>query len=99
MPTSDTIVVSSLARLIGLPKAPILLDVRTNEDYAADPRLLPASFRRDYRTVTSWAADYAGRSVVVVCQRGLKLRQGVAAWLHYLPNHMSASAGAAFYHH
>jgi rhodanese-related sulfurtransferase len=81
MPAPDTIVISQLSRLIGLPDAPILLDVRTDEDYAADPRLLPASFRRDYRTVTSWAADYAGRSVVVVCQRGLKLSQGVAAWL------------------
>ena len=81
MPAPDTIVPSQLSRLIGLPDAPVLLDVRTDEDYAADPRLLPASFRRDYRTVTSWAADYAGHSVVVVCQRGLKLSQGVAAWL------------------
>jgi rhodanese-related sulfurtransferase len=77
MPSPDTIIISQLSRLIGLPDAPILLD----EDYATDPRLLPASFRRDYRSVTSWAADYAGRSVVVVGQRGLKLSQGVAAWL------------------
>jgi rhodanese-related sulfurtransferase len=73
MPAPDTIIISQLSRLIGLPDAPVLLDVRTDEDYAADPRLLPAAFRRDYRSVTSWAADYAGRSVVVVCQRGLKL--------------------------
>ena len=81
MPAPDTITISQLSRLIGLPDAPILLDVRTEEDYATDPRLLPASFRRNARTVTSWAADYAGRSVAVICQRGLKLSQGVAAWL------------------
>ena len=89
MPAPDTITAPQLSRLIGLPDAPDLLDVRTDEDYAADPRLLPASVRRDARTVTSWAADYAGRSVVVVCHRGLKLSQGVAAWLR----HAGAQAG------
>ena len=83
MPAPDTITAPQLSRLVGLPDAPVLLDVRTEEDYAADPRLLPASVRRDARTVTSWAADYAGRSVVVACHRGLKLSQGVAAWLRH----------------
>ena len=83
MPAPDTITASQLSRLVGLPDAPVLLDVRSDEDYAADPRLLPASFRRDARAVTAWAADYAGRSVVVACQRGLKLSEGVAAWLRH----------------
>lgn len=83
MPAPDTITTTQLARLIGLPDAPVLLDVRTPEDHAADHRLLPASFRRDHRDVTTWAADHAGRHVVVVCQRGLKLSQGVAAWLRH----------------
>ena len=81
MPAPDTITISQLSRLIGLPDAPLLLDVRTEDDYATDPRLLPASLRRDYRTVTAWAAEFVGRSVVVICQRGLKLSHGVAAWL------------------
>lgn len=80
MSVPDTITTAQLSRLIGLPDAPVLLDVRTDEDYAADPRLLPAAFRRDFRTVTTWAGDYAGRSVVV-CHRGLKPSQGVAAFL------------------
>ena len=83
MPAPDTITAPQLSRLVGLPDAPVLLDVRTDEDYAADPRLLPASVRRDARAVTSWAGDYAGRSVVVACQRGLKLSQGTAAWLRH----------------
>jgi len=35
-----------LARLIGTPHAPALVDVRTNEDFAADPRLIPGAIRR-----------------------------------------------------
>ena len=30
-----------LSRLIGTPNAPALIDVRTDEDFAADPRLVP----------------------------------------------------------
>jgi hypothetical protein len=41
MPAPDTITAPQLSRLVGLPDAPVLLDVRTDEDYAADPRLLP----------------------------------------------------------
>jgi rhodanese-related sulfurtransferase len=77
----DAITVAQLSRLVGTPDAPLVLDVRADEDLAADPRLLPASVRRDHRSVTTWAAEFAGRSVAVVCRRGLKLSQGVAAWL------------------
>lgn len=83
MPTPDTITTAQLQRLIGLPDAPFILDVRIEEDLASDRRMLPASEQRDWRTVTAWAGDLAGRSVVVVCQRGLKLSQGVAAWLRH----------------
>jgi rhodanese-related sulfurtransferase len=81
MPAPDTITTAQLSRLIGLPDAPLLIDVRTEEDHAADPRLLPGSIRRDHRDVAGWSAGLAGRSIAVICQRGLKLSQGVAAWL------------------
>ncbi len=83
MATPDAITVAQLTRLVGTPDAPLLVDVRIDQDHAADPRTLPASIRRDFRTVSSWASDYSGRSVVVICQRGLKLSQGVAAWLRH----------------
>ena len=83
MPSPDTITTAQLSRLIGLSDAPVLLDLRTDEDYAADPRLLPGSIRRDFRTVAAWAPDYAGRSVAAVCHRGLKISQGTAAWLRH----------------
>lgn len=81
MPSNTEITASQLSRLIGLPSAPTILDVRTQEDFEADPRLMPAALRRDYRTVTSWATEFSGHQVVVVCQRGMKLSQGVTAWL------------------
>ncbi|MER9266592.1 chromate resistance protein [Mesorhizobium sp. M0410] len=83
MPSTTAITVSQLSRLIGLPGAPAIIDVRIDDDYNADPRLLPGSDWRDFRTVSNWAADFAGRQVTVVCQQGKKLSQGVAAWLRH----------------
>ncbi|WP_027052591.1 chromate resistance protein ChrB domain-containing protein [Mesorhizobium erdmanii] len=83
MPSTTAITVSQLSRLVGLPGAPVIIDVRIDEDFDADPRLLPTSSRRDFKTVSSWAAEFAGSHVSVVCQRGQKLSQGVAAWLRH----------------
>jgi rhodanese-related sulfurtransferase len=83
MPSTTAITVSQLSRLIGLPGAPVIIDVRIDDDFDADPRLLPASSRRDFKTVSTWAAEFAGKPVTVVCQKGLKLSQGVAAWLRH----------------
>jgi rhodanese-related sulfurtransferase len=81
MPNSIT--PQQLARRIGLPDASVLIDLRTREDAAADPRLLPGSIRRDHREVAAWAPAFRGRSVVAICQRGLKLSEGAAAWLRH----------------
>ncbi|MDY0872186.1 sulfurtransferase/chromate resistance protein [Dongia rigui] len=83
MPNLDSITPQQLSRLIGLPDCPTIIDVRDDDDYAADPRSIPTAKRRDYRKVADWAAAFAGRQVVVTCQRGLKLSQGVAAWLRH----------------
>jgi rhodanese-related sulfurtransferase len=83
MPSTTEITIQQLSRLVGLPDAPVLVDVRVEEDYQADPRLLPASRRRDFRTVPTWAAEFSGSRVVVICQKGQKLSQGVAAWLRH----------------
>ncbi len=83
MPSTTEITVNQLARLIGTPTAPVLIDVRVPEDLAADPRLLPASRCLDHHSVMDWGETFAGRNVVVICQRGQKLSQGVAAWLRH----------------
>ena len=83
VPSPSQIAVPQLSRLIGLPDAPAIVDVRAEEDFRADPRLIPTARRHDFRAAESWAIYYAGRSVIVVCQRGLKLSQGAAAWLRH----------------
>lgn len=83
MPGPNIITVSQLLRLVGTPESPAIVDVRVPDDVASDPRILPAAVARDFRTVAGWATDFAGGSVTVVCQRGLKLSQGVAAWLRH----------------
>src|SRR6516165_8948102 len=79
MPSTTLITTSQLSRLIGMPQAPAIIDVRTDEDYRVDPRLLPGSIRRDHRAVAQWAMDYRDRSVVVLCHKGQKLSEGTAA--------------------
>jgi len=83
IPAPDTITPAQLTRRIGLPDAPTLLDMRTDEDFAADPRSLPGALRRDWQTASAWGTEYARRAVTVVCRRGLKLSQGVASWLRH----------------
>lgn len=78
-PTEITAV--QFARLIGTPDAPEVIDVRTDAHFDEDPRMVPGALRRDPHTVADWAPRYAGKDVVVSCTRGLKLSQGVAAWL------------------
>jgi rhodanese-related sulfurtransferase len=72
-----------LALLVGTPAAPVILDVRIDEDFSADPRLIPGTQRRSHRALVNAAEAEVlrGRSVVVICQGGLKLSQGAAAWL------------------
>jgi rhodanese-related sulfurtransferase len=78
MPPPTMLTSAQLARLVGLPDAPAFIDVRTDKEHAADPRILPGAVRRDFRAVDSWGAGYLGRRhVVVMCQQGGSLSQGV----------------------
>jgi rhodanese-related sulfurtransferase len=83
MPSMNTISVDKLARLIGTPNCPALVDVRTDDDYKADPRLIPGSSRRSHADVAAWTCEFTGRSAIAICQRGAKLSEGVAAWMRH----------------
>ena len=83
MPAPNSISVEKLARLVGTPAQPLIVDVRTGEDFAADPRLVPGSIRRSHENVSDWAPSLLGRSAVVTCQRGAKISEGTAAWLRH----------------
>ena len=88
VPAPDSISRDKLQKLIGTPRCPVLIDVRTDADFAADTLLLPAARRIAEASVSvdalpGLAAGLAGRPAVVVCQHGHRLSQGVAAWLRH----------------
>jgi rhodanese-related sulfurtransferase len=83
MSSYTSISYEKLYRLVGTVNAPALIDVRTDEDFAADPRLIPGASRRSHRDVQDWGPGLTGQSVVVVCQKGQKLSEGTAAWLRH----------------
>ena len=81
MPSINSISADKLIRLIGTPKCPAIIDVRIDDDFAADQRLIPGSQRKSHTDVSQWAQQFAGCSTIIVCQKGLKLSHGVAALL------------------
>lgn len=81
MPAINSISPEKLLKLIGTPGSPAIIDVQTAEDFAADARLVPGAVRRDFATVADWGPNFTGQGAVVVCQKGQKLSEGVAAWL------------------
>lgn len=81
MPSPTQITVSQLSRLVGTPDAPALIDVRIDEDFADDPRLIPGSRRIPHDKIADEAQSLSGRRAVVICQKGKKLSEGAAAIL------------------
>ena len=88
MPDQNALSPTSLFDQIGTPDCPAIIDARTDNDFAADPRLIPAAIRRPGLQAADWAQAFAGRRVAVYCDRGLKISQGAAALLRH------AGAGA-----
>lgn len=83
MPVPNTITPDKLARLIGIPSGPTLIDVRPEEEFAAEPLLVPGSLRRVPTDITGWAPEFHGQAVVVLCRDGGSSSQGAAAWLRH----------------
>ncbi len=81
MPSPTEITPAQLARFLGTPDTPVLIDVRTDEDFAADPQFLPAALRHPFTVMDEIAPRLRGRKVVVYCQKGFKISQGAAAVL------------------
>ena len=83
MSSYPSISADKLSRLIGTAKMPVIIDVRTDEDFAADQRLIPGAVRRNHQEAGDWGTQFAGRSAIVACLRGQKLAEGTAAWLRH----------------
>ena len=91
----STISAQNLMRLIGTPQAPLLIDVTTDEDFAADPFLIPTARRVPYRKIPDLVPPSADVPVVVICQKGKKLSQGAAAILRTCGIRSEALEGGA----
>ena len=79
-----TISPDKLARLIGTAHCPALIDVRTDEDFAADPRLIPGAIRRSHqrrrRLGRQNSPDVRPSSSASAARSSA---QGTAAWLRH----------------
>jgi rhodanese-related sulfurtransferase len=83
MPSPTEITVAQLSRLVGLPGAPVLADVRTEEEFNSGPQLIPTANRHPSTGVEVWCRRYAEQPIVVLCQSGGTPSQAVAAWLRH----------------
>jgi rhodanese-related sulfurtransferase len=83
MPSPTEITVAQLSRLVGLPGAPVLADVRTEEEFNAGPQLIPTANRHPSTSVEVWCRRYAGQPIVVLCQSGGTSSQAAAARLRH----------------
>lgn len=72
---------AQLMRLIGTPAAPTIVDVCIDDDFNEDPRLIPTASRSPHTDLPAMVSRLTGQRVIVVCQKGKKLSQGVAAYL------------------
>ena len=80
MPGPDEISVAQLARLIGTPDQPHIIDVRLIEDRDADSFLMPTAHVAHYLTPET-ALPAEARPIAVTCYKGGKFAQGAAALL------------------
>lgn len=76
MSATNSISPDKLARLIGTPNCPAIIDVRPD---AQD--LLPASTLRHAESVNEWAGTLTDRRAIVACVHGKERSAGVAAIL------------------
>ena len=75
MPSLNAISPEKLARLVGTPACPVIVDVAAGS--------IPGAIRRPAEEVAGWAPSLEGRSVVVVCTHGQEKSAGAAAWLRH----------------
>lgn len=81
MPDQTALTVPLLINCLGHAAMPVIVDVCIDADFAEDPVLIPGAFRHHHRDLAALAQRLEDRPSVIVCQRGRKLSQGVAAWL------------------
>jgi rhodanese-related sulfurtransferase len=76
-----SITISHLKTILGTPDCPTLIDIRIDDDFNETPLLIPSSIRLSHKNVSEWAGNYS--NCVIICHKGLKLSEGVAAILRH----------------
>ncbi|MEM8750502.1 MAG: sulfurtransferase/chromate resistance protein [Pseudomonadota bacterium] len=96
MASPDQITVSQLAKLIGTPDCPLLIDVCIDEDFADDPRLIPGASRYPFTKMASLAPLVQNQRVIFICQKGKKLSAGASAQLRTFGVHAEYLEGGNY---
>jgi rhodanese-related sulfurtransferase len=78
MPAPNSIAPDKLARLIGTPATPTIIDVRPDGE-----GLIPGARRQVAEDVAIWSDSIPPGPAVVVCVHGQERSAGVAAWLRH----------------
>ncbi|WP_299145523.1 chromate resistance protein ChrB domain-containing protein [uncultured Tateyamaria sp.] len=81
MAAPNAITPAQLLRRIGTPDAPTVIDISIDPDFADDPYLIPGSVRVPHTDLPAIKDRLAGTTGVIVCQKGIKLSQGMVARL------------------
>ena len=82
MDLPKTIHPDELASLYSGQVAPLVVDLRKDPDYAADPRLLPGAVKRSLAEIETWGeALPRGRPLVVYCEAGKSVGNAGVDWL------------------
>src|SRR5688572_11430968 len=64
---------------LGLPHSPVIVDVRPEGPYLAQPRLIPGAIRGNSDDVGRWARGLPRtRPVAVYCERGDQVSRAIA---------------------
>jgi rhodanese-related sulfurtransferase len=77
MPAINAITPEKLARLIGTPACPALVDLREAGDF------IPGALRRDPRDIERWAGGLAAPAAILICRNGADESPAAAAWLRH----------------
>jgi rhodanese-related sulfurtransferase len=81
MAAPNEISCKNLLRLIGMPERPVIVDISIDPDFSEDPFLIPGSIRHPHTNFEGLIARLNGRNCIIVCQKGIKLSQGLTSRL------------------
>jgi rhodanese-related sulfurtransferase len=96
MPSPTEITVSQLSRLLGTAAAPVVVDVRIDDDFALDPDYIPTALRHPFDQIDTLVPNLVDSRVVVYCQKGRKISQGAMSVLRSHRIHAETLQGGHF---